>query len=121
MTTSLPGDKDTLNALLPLAPSSFFVLFALADGERHGYKIMQDVKVLSEGRLQMGPATLYATIQKLSGLGFIEEIDSQSNARRRTYRLTHDGKRLLDAELSRQRNVLLLAKKKKIFQFGGQL
>jgi DNA-binding PadR family transcriptional regulator len=112
--------SDEIVEFLPLPPSQFFVLFALAEGEKHGYRIMQDVKLLSNGALQMGPATLYTTIQKLSDEGFIEEVSSATSDRRRTYRLTGDGKRLLDAEFSRQHEVLLLAKKKKIFNSGGR-
>ncbi len=113
-------NSDEIFECLPLAPSQFFVLFALAEGEKHGYKIMQDVKLLSNGALSMGPATLYTTIQKLSDEGFIEEISSRASDRRRTYRLRANGKRLLDAEFSRQHEVLLLAKRKKIFNVGGR-
>lgn len=106
--------------LLPLSPAAFFILFALADGEKHGYKIMQDVKALSDAKLKLGPATLYTTIQKLSGLALIEEATHTGEDRRRVYRLTPSGKRLLGAEFSRQRDVLLLARKKKIFPLGGK-
>ncbi|MGA8529839.1 MAG: PadR family transcriptional regulator [Acidobacteriaceae bacterium] len=112
--------SDELQEFLPLAPSQFFVLFALAEGEKHGYRVMQDVKLLSSGTVRMGPATLYTTIQKLSDQGFIEEISSKTDDRRRTYRLTSTGKRLLDAEFSRQHNVLALAKRKKVFSAGGR-
>lgn len=109
-----------LHELLPLSSPVFFVLFALAGGEKHGYRIMQEIKVLSDGKVQMGPATLYTTIQKLSDQSFIEEVKNKSDDRRRNYRLTQSGRELLDAELSRQRNVLLLAKKRKIFLFRGE-
>jgi DNA-binding PadR family transcriptional regulator len=105
---------------LPLSPPAFFVLFALADGEKHGYRIMQEVKVLSDGKLQLGPATLYTTIQKLSDRSFIEEVENRRDDRRRNYRLTYSGKQLLDAELSRQRDVLLLARKREILLFRGE-
>ena len=61
--------NNDLQEMLPLSPAIFFVLFALADGEKHGYLIMQEVKVLSDGKFQMGPATLYTTIQKLADEG----------------------------------------------------
>lgn len=114
-------DIDTeFHELLPLSPPAFFVLFALAEGEKHGYRIMQDVEALSDGRLRMGPATLYTTVQKLSDQAFIEEVANKSDNRRRNYRLTRSGKQLLNAEFSRQRDVLLLARKKRIFPFGGK-
>src|SRR5271155_3656865 len=107
--------NNGLQEMLPLSPAAFFVLFALADGEKHGYLIMQEVKVLSGGKLQMGPATLYTTIQKLVDRSLIEEVESDSGRRRRNYRLTRAGKQLLDAEFARQHEVLLVAKAKKVF------
>jgi DNA-binding PadR family transcriptional regulator len=106
--------------MLPLSPAAFFVLFALADAEKHGYLIMKDVKVLSNGKLQMGPATLYTTIQKLADKSLIEEIENAGQDRRRNYRLTRAGRQLLNAEFSRQNEVLLLAKAKKLFPLGGK-
>lgn len=112
--------NDPMMEFLPLAPSQFFVLFALAEGEKHGYRIMQDVRALSSGALRIGPASLYTTIQKLSDEGFIEEVSRKGSNRRRTYRLSGSGKRLLDAEFSRQHEVLILAKRKRIFKVGGR-
>src|SRR5580693_8789286 len=112
--------NNDLQEMLPLPPAIFFVLFALADGDKHGYLIMQEVKVLSDGKLQMGPATLYTTIQKLADQSFIEEVENDSRDRRRNYRLTRTGKQLLNAEFSRQNEVLLLAKAKKVFPLGGK-
>jgi DNA-binding PadR family transcriptional regulator len=109
-----------IGELLPLSPHAFFVLFALADEDKHGYRIMQDVKTLSADRLRMGPATLYTTIQKLSEQGFIEEIESYSGDRRRTYRLTVTGRQLLEAEFGRQSDVLTLAKAKNLFPLGDK-
>ena len=70
--------NNDLQQMLPLSPAAFFVLFALADGEKHGYLIMQEIKVLSDGKLQIGPATLYTTIQKLADQSFIEEVENDS-------------------------------------------
>src|SRR5579864_5815345 len=61
---------------LPLTPAVFFILFALADGEKHGYAIMQEVGRLSGDKVRMGPATLYTTIQRLLDLSLIEETKS---------------------------------------------
>ena len=81
---------------LPLTPAVFFILFALADGEKHGYAIMQDVGRLSGDKVRMGPATLYTTIQRLLDLSLIEETKSsiEEEGRRRYYRLTRAGKSL---------------------------
>jgi DNA-binding PadR family transcriptional regulator len=98
--------------LMPLSPVVFFILFALADGEKHGYLIMQQVGILSDGKLRMGPATLYTTIQRLVGQFLVEETDKETGGRRRHYRLTDSGQQLLRAELDRQAAVLRLARSK---------
>ena len=86
----VPGD---LQHLLPLTPAVLFILFALAEGEKHGYAIMQTVSRISDNQFRMGPGTLYTTIQRLLDLDLIEETDSaggQSDHEnsRRYYKLT---------------------------------
>ena len=105
---------------LPLPTASFFVLFALAEGEKHGYRIMQDIRELSGGSFSVGPATLYTTIKKLSDQGLIRETAHSAEDRRRTYTLTPAGKRILGAEFHRQQQVLNLARRKKLLKIGGQ-
>jgi len=107
---------------LPLTPAVFFILFALADGEKHGYAIMQDVSKLSGGKFRMGPGTLYTTIQRLLDLKLIVETkDSiEDEGRRRYYKLTRAGKSLFEAELSRMDAVLRLAQRKKLSPQGAQ-
>src|ERR1700683_621331 len=99
------------NNLLPLTPAVFYVLFALADGEKHGYAVMQQVAVLSDGQFHMGPGTLYGTIQRLLDLSLIEEIANhdEPEGRRRYYRLTGAGKALLQTELNHMDAVLRIA------------
>jgi Fe2+ or Zn2+ uptake regulation protein len=67
---------DDLQRLLPLTPAVFFILFALAEGEKHGYAIMQTVSRISGNQFRMGPGTLYTTIQRLLDLTLIEETES---------------------------------------------
>lgn len=88
---------------LPLSPAAFFILFALAGGAKHGYAIMQETRKLSDGSFQMGPATLYTTIQRLLDSGWIKEVRGPENAdsRRRYYHLTSDGNTVLNEELAR--------------------
>jgi DNA-binding PadR family transcriptional regulator len=113
--------SDDQGKLLPLTPALFFVLFALADGEKHGYAVMQQVTTLSNGQFRMGPGTLYTTIQRLVDLQLIEEIffANEHDTRRRYYRLTGAGQSLLEAELDRMRNVLETAHKMKLAWTGG--
>jgi DNA-binding PadR family transcriptional regulator len=100
---------DDLQHLFPLTPAVFFILFALAEGEKHGYAIMQEISVLSDGKFRMGPGTLYTTIQRLLELSLIEEIDADSGSRRRYYRLTRTGKLVFKAEVGRMDAVVRLA------------
>jgi DNA-binding PadR family transcriptional regulator len=110
---------EHLRELLPLSPAVFFVMFALADGEKHGYAIMQEVLTLSENRVRMGAGTLYTTIQRLLNMTIIEETTGSGNvsdheARRRYYRLAPNGKILLEAEISRMESVVRRARRKKL-------
>ena len=105
---------------LPLPPAAFFILFALAEGERHGYRIMQDIRELSAGSVSIGPATLYTTIQRLMDRSFIVEVDSHEHSRRRLYSLSSAGSGLLRAEFQRQTDVLALAKKRRVFVLGDR-
>jgi DNA-binding PadR family transcriptional regulator len=112
-------NPSNLRSPHPLTPAVFFVLFALADGQRHGYAIMQQTSKLSEGSLRMGPATLYTTIQRLLHLAAIEEVSGPSRAtdreaRRRYYRLTRSGMALLNAEIRRMKSVVHRAAEMKL-------
>lgn len=87
----------------PLPPATFFVLFALATGSKHGYGIMLEARKLSDNRFRMGPATLYTTIQRLVGCGWIEEVrgPKAEDPRRRYYQLTGPGRSALSEEMQR--------------------
>ena len=108
--------SDPQKQLLPLTPAVFFILLALADGEKHGYAIMQDVKILSDGQVNMGPGTLYTTIQRLLDLALIVETSKSKSeeGRRRYYQLTGAGKVLLEAEFGRMHSLLRLARQKNL-------
>lgn len=110
---------EELQQLLPLTPAVFFVLFALGNGEKHGYAIMQEMRTLSGGQFRMGPGTLYTTLQRLLDSALIEEVlgrgaAAERESRRRYYRLTGSGKVLLEAEVNRMDSVVRLAKRKKL-------
>lgn len=107
---------DDLRNLLPLTPAVFYVLFALANGEKHGYAIMQEVKVVSGGQFSMGPGTLYTTIQRLLELALIEETTttSDSERRRRCYRLTRAGNQVFEAEVHRMEALVRSAQRRKL-------
>lgn len=110
---------DEAAALLPLPPITLHILLALADGDRHGYAIMQEVIASTGGRIKMGPGTLYGTIKRLLASGLIDESDSRADSklndeRRRYYRLTGLGQRVVKAEAGRYQQIAELAKAKKL-------
>ena len=91
---------------IPLTPRVFHILLALVDEEQHGYRIMKEVEVRSDGRVRIGPGTLYEAIHRLVKNGLIEESSERPDAklddqRRRYYRLTQMGRGVLAAESDR--------------------
>ncbi|HUO29228.1 MAG TPA: helix-turn-helix transcriptional regulator [Bryobacteraceae bacterium] len=93
-------------SFLPLKPHWFHILLSLADEEQHGYGIMQEVLDRTDGKVRLWPATLYGTLKRLTEADLIEEsalrpAAAEDDARRRYYRLTRLGRRVLAAESSR--------------------
>ena len=111
--TSQEVDKQ-----LPVNPPVFHILLALADGERHGYAIMQEVRERTEGKLSLGPGTLYYSIKRMLANGLIEESAERptpeaDDERRRYYRVTALGRRVAEAEAQRLAELVDLARAKK--------
>jgi len=103
--------------LLPLTPPVFHILLALADEERHGYGIMQDVARQTDDTLQLGPGTLYGCLKRMLAAGLVEESDERpdpalDDERRRYYRMTALGKRAVRAEAQRLNCAVMAAKTK---------
>jgi DNA-binding PadR family transcriptional regulator len=107
---------DPVRELLPLTPAVFYILFVLAEGDKHGYAIMKEVETISGGQFTMGPGTLYTTIQRLLELELIEETStlSDSERRRRRYRLSRRGRQVFEAELSRMESLVRSAHSRKL-------
>lgn len=89
--------------LVPLTPAVFHILLALADDERHGLAITREVESRTGGKVWLGPGTLYPALKRMSGDGLIEESGRRpapdlDDRRRRYYRLTGFGKRVLLAD-----------------------
>ena len=100
-----PPDDDVEN-FLPLPTAVFHILIALADRDRHGYSIMQDVAARTDGSVQLSAGTLYSSIRRMLEQGLIEELSkspdrSSTDERRRYYRLTRFGRRVAAAEVAR--------------------
>ena len=117
--------------LLPLTPVALNVLLALADGERHGYGIMLEVRERTGGRVRLGPGTLYGAIKRLKEGGMIEESEERpdpeaDDERRRYYLLSGFGGEVLAAEVERLDGLVRAARQKGAFPrrapgtiFGG--
>jgi DNA-binding PadR family transcriptional regulator len=99
------------------------ILLVLAEGERHGYAIAQEIETITEGEVRMGPGTLYGTIRRMLGAGLIDEAPHRrrpdDDERRRYYRVTPVGRRLLDAELARLARVVRVARSKRLVRDPG--
>ena len=98
-------------SFIPLKTHWFHIMLCLAGGEQHGYGIMQEVLDRTTGRVRLWPATLYGSIKRLIEAGLIEETDlrpapEMDDARRRYYRLTPLGRRVLDAECERLQDLV---------------
>jgi DNA-binding PadR family transcriptional regulator len=99
-----------------LKPHWFYILLALANGERHGLAIARDVQSLSDGRLRLWPATLYGSLEELRDGGLIAELagpgerPADESERRRYYRLTRTGRAALAAEAERMGRLARLAR-----------
>lgn len=105
--------------LLPLSPPVLYILLALADGESHGYAIMQDVDRRTNGKVHLLPGSLYSTIKRMLSEDLIEERSPSrsrgaDDERRRYYGITRFGRRVAAAELDRLATVLDFAKEKNV-------
>jgi PadR family transcriptional regulator PadR len=103
------GNSNTSNDIereLPLKSQWFYILLALAEDPGHGSGIVRSVLEQSNGKLRLWPATLYGSLEDLVARGWIEELTSEDDRpeeseRRRYYRITRDGSRMLAAEATR--------------------
>lgn len=116
MSSKTTGDPE---GHLPLSSAVFHILLALADEERHGYGIMQEVKHRTGGKVRLGAGTLYGAIKRLLEKGIIAETDERpdpelSDERRRYYRLTDVGQRVLRGEVSRLNQLVQQARAKEV-------
>ena len=109
-------EKDA-QTFIPLKTQWFHILLTLASGEQHGYGIMQEVVNRSHGKVRLWPATLYGSIKRLIEADLIEGSDrrpapEEDDARRRYYRLTALGRRVLDAECDRLQELVRSIRRK---------
>jgi DNA-binding PadR family transcriptional regulator len=108
-------DLDTPAAFLPLPPATLHILLALADEDRHGYAIIQDIAARTRGDVTIGPGTLYRSIQRMLEQALIVETDTRpapelDDERRRYYRITALGRAVARAEVERLADTLAFAR-----------
>lgn len=111
-------------SFLPLTPAVLHILLALADGEKHGYGIMQEIDGMTGGGVQMGPGTLYGSIKRMLAAGLIEQSDDRpdpalDDERRRYYRLSGLGRMVLRLEADRIAGLAALARRKRVWAGAG--
>ena len=104
----------------PLTPAVFHILLALSNGERHGYGIMKQVEADSQGKVTMGPGTLYGSLKRMLDAGLVRESDKRvdpemDDERRIYYQITGVGAEALAAELERYRRIVTLAQERKLY------
>ena len=110
--------EKPVESFLPLTPAVFHILLTLADGEAHGYAMMQEVARRSGGTVRLGPGTLYGAVSRLLEDGIIEESEERpdpemDDTRRRYYRLSKLGSRVLAAETERLAELVKAARSTK--------
>jgi DNA-binding PadR family transcriptional regulator len=110
-----PDPSDDVDAFLPLPTAVFHILVALADRERHGYSIMQDVSARTDGKVRLSAGTLYSAIRRMLEQGLIEELrespdPASDDERRRYYGLTSLGRDVAAAEARRLSDMLAQAR-----------
>jgi DNA-binding PadR family transcriptional regulator len=113
-----------VDRLLPLKPVIFQILLSLADGERHGYGITQDIAARTAARMRIEPGNLYRSLRTLLDDGVIEESERRpapdlDDERRRYYRITPFGRRVAAAETARLEALVREAKAKKWLRAQG--
>jgi DNA-binding PadR family transcriptional regulator len=105
------SDESNPDSFLPLHKDTFHILVSLADRDRHGYSVMQDVAERTNGSVRLSPSTLYGAIKRLLEQGLIEELaerpdPANDDERRRYYRLTPFGREIAVAEAHRLERLL---------------
>jgi DNA-binding PadR family transcriptional regulator len=115
----MPKHADEPQPAVSLTPAMFHILLALADGERHGYGIMQEIDTRTGGAVRLGPGTLYGAIKRMLADGLIEESGERpdpalDDVRRRYYRLADVGRRAAAAEARRLEELVGQARAKRL-------
>ena len=104
----------------PLTPAVFAILLSLAEGDKHGYAMMKDVRAPECGGVAMGPGTLYGSLDRMMRDGLVKESGTSDDERRRYYRLTGLGRAALAAEAQRMNAAVKKARSLGLLPQGGR-
>ena len=113
------GKEARMTTEVPMTPAVYQILLSLADGDRHGYGIMQEVEERTDGEMRLGPGTLYRSIKRLRKACLIEgleasELIGEDDDRRRFYRITASGRKMLEDEARRLARLVAQAETKRV-------
>lgn len=108
-------DTSATRGVLPLSSAAFYILLALADGERNGAAITKEVEEMTRGAITLPPGTLYRLIKQLVADRWIDEagIDSEDQ-RRRYYRLTPRGRKIAALEAARLEDLVRVSRARRL-------
>lgn len=117
----MTANTDDTQAHLPLTEATLYIMLSLAHTPKHGYAIMKDVEVLSDGRIKFSTGTLYGALGRLLEQEWIQQIEpaelAETGRPRKEYCLTERGHRILSAEVNRLQGMLAAVK----LRFGESL
>ena len=107
--------EPSVDDLLPLQAATFHILMVLADEDRHGYAVIQEIASRTDGAIRLSAGTLYRSLQRMLEQGLIEETEDrpapdEDDERRRYYRITRFGETVARAEARRLQELLRLAR-----------
>ena len=108
----MPPNRAEYDIHTPLTPAVFHILFALADGELHGYAIMRAVEDVTSPSVKMGPGTIYGSLQRMEEAGLVEDCGGVQGGKRRLYGMTPLGRKILEAESVRLARLAEMARAK---------
>lgn len=111
-------DPSDPSSFLPLTPVVFHILLSLAEGDKHGYGIIVDVRERTGGEIRIGTGTLYTAIRRLLDQGLIAET-AGADGRKRTYELLPLGRAVAEAEAARLKRLVGFAEERELLPAGG--
>ncbi|MBW1885602.1 MAG: helix-turn-helix transcriptional regulator [Deltaproteobacteria bacterium] len=111
-------------SFLPLSARDFHILFVLACGDGHGYGLVKAIEAQTDGLIRLDPANLYRAIQRMVDSGLVEDTEPPadgSGERRRYYKITEHGRRVVSADAERMRSLARAAEAARLISKSGRV